>query len=204
MAAPPNRTELVDDYPNPSTGVYKAGLGKFYDYVKGLLGATGNAAEARTALGVPAAADAALSGNPTAPTQANAENSTRIANTAWVRAAMANIASAAGFAVSFGTTSFIKFPSWLGGWVLQGGTSVVTTDGSGNVAISYPLTYPTAVRGTVVVSGDSSSISGALLLSLYTTGWPTTSGFAVHAANSTNAVSSAALGIRVNWISWGN
>lgn len=52
MAAPPNRTELVDDYPNPSTGVYKAGLGKFYDYVKGLLGLTGNAADARNALGV--------------------------------------------------------------------------------------------------------------------------------------------------------
>lgn len=52
MAAPPNRTELVDDYPNPSTGVYKAGLGKFYDYVKALLGLTGNAADARNALGV--------------------------------------------------------------------------------------------------------------------------------------------------------
>lgn len=204
MAAPPDKTELVDVYPNPSTGIYKGGIGKFYDYVLGLLGITGNPAEARTALGVPAANDAALTGNPTAPTQANTENSTRIATTAWVRAAMSNIASAAGFSASFGTTSFIKFPSWLGGWVFQGGSSVVTTDGSGNVAITFPLTYPTAVRGTVVVSGDSSSISGALLLSLYTTGWPTTSGFAVHAANSTNAVPSAALGIRVNWISWGN
>ena len=52
MAAPPNKTELVDVYPNPSTGVFKAGLGKFYDYVKGLLGSTGNSAEARDALGI--------------------------------------------------------------------------------------------------------------------------------------------------------
>jgi phage-related tail fiber protein len=51
MAAPPNRNELVDDYPYPSTGVYKGGLGKFYDYVKGVLGATGSAIDARAALG---------------------------------------------------------------------------------------------------------------------------------------------------------
>jgi len=51
MAVPPNKTELVDVYPDPSTGVFKAGLGKFYDYVKALLGSTGNALEARAALG---------------------------------------------------------------------------------------------------------------------------------------------------------
>jgi len=204
MAAPPSRTELVDVYPNPSTGVFKGGIGKLYDFLIGLLGNTGNAAEARTALGVPAANDAALTGNPTATTQANTDNSTRIATTAWVRSAMATIASAAGFSASFGATFYVKFPSWLGGLVIQGGTSVVTTDGSGNVGVIFPLTYPTAERVTLAVSGDSSSISGALLLSMYRTGWPTVNGFAVHAANSTNAVPSAALGIRVNWVSLGN
>ena len=52
MSAPPNRIELVDNYPNPSTGVFKAGLGKFYDFVVGLLGTSGNAVEARNALGI--------------------------------------------------------------------------------------------------------------------------------------------------------
>lgn len=55
MAAPPNRTELVDTQPNPSNGVFKGGIGKLYDYVTGLLGATGDAADARNALGIEAA-----------------------------------------------------------------------------------------------------------------------------------------------------
>jgi len=54
MALPPARTELVDTYPNPSTGVFKGGIGKFYDYVKALLGATGDQREARDGLGIPA------------------------------------------------------------------------------------------------------------------------------------------------------
>lgn len=52
MPAPPNRIELVDAYPNPSTGVFKGGLGKLYDFVLGLLGSSGSAAEARDALGI--------------------------------------------------------------------------------------------------------------------------------------------------------
>jgi len=52
MAAPPALTELVDAYPLPSTATFKAGLTKFLNYTKGLLGATGNAAEARVALGI--------------------------------------------------------------------------------------------------------------------------------------------------------
>lgn len=55
MAAPPNRTELVDTQPNPSNGVFKGGIGKLYDYVTGLLGESGNAADALAALGAEAA-----------------------------------------------------------------------------------------------------------------------------------------------------
>jgi len=52
MAAPPNRNEISDTYPNPTDAVARAGFGKLWDYVTGLLGATGNAVEARAALGV--------------------------------------------------------------------------------------------------------------------------------------------------------
>ena len=55
MALPPARTEISDTYPNPSNAVARVGFGKFFDYATGLLGATGNAAEARAALGVKAA-----------------------------------------------------------------------------------------------------------------------------------------------------
>lgn len=52
MPAPPLKTEISDAYPNPSNAVARAGFGKLWDYVTGLLGLTGNAADARTALGL--------------------------------------------------------------------------------------------------------------------------------------------------------
>jgi hypothetical protein len=52
MSAPPLRTALSDVYPNPTNATLRTGLGAFWDYVTGLLGATGNAVDARTALGL--------------------------------------------------------------------------------------------------------------------------------------------------------
>lgn len=52
MAAPPLRTEISDVYPLPSDATARLGFGKLWDYVTGLLGATGNTPEARAALGV--------------------------------------------------------------------------------------------------------------------------------------------------------
>jgi len=52
MATPPARTELADTYPNPSNGTFRTGIGKLFDYVTGLLGSSGNAADARAALGL--------------------------------------------------------------------------------------------------------------------------------------------------------
>lgn len=54
MAAPPLRTEISDVSPNPTNAVARTGFGKLWDYVTGLLGATGDAPEARVALGFPA------------------------------------------------------------------------------------------------------------------------------------------------------
>ncbi|MDP1886636.1 hypothetical protein [Polaromonas sp.] len=52
MPAPPARTELADAYPLPSNATLRGGLGKLWDYATGLLGSSGNASDARTALGV--------------------------------------------------------------------------------------------------------------------------------------------------------
>lgn len=62
MAAPPLRTALADTYPNPTNAMARTGLGALWDYVTGLLGATGNAAEARVALGVLGLGGGALTG----------------------------------------------------------------------------------------------------------------------------------------------
>lgn len=158
MAAPPTKTELVDDYPNPSTGVFKAGLGKFYDYVKGLLGATGNPAEARTALGAAPIDSPTFTTMARAPTEPSTENSTKIATTAWAKF---------GFAALFAVVGYIKFPSWLGGVIFQWGYA-----GSAaiDVGITFPLAFPNqcSYAGGVVVqpSLPASSLLALHLISL--------------------------------------
>jgi hypothetical protein len=52
MAAPPALTELADTYPLPSNATFKGGITKLLNFALGLLGNTGNAAEARVALGI--------------------------------------------------------------------------------------------------------------------------------------------------------
>jgi hypothetical protein len=154
MAAPPNKTELVDDYPNPSTGVFKAGIGKFYDYVKGLLGATGNAAEALLALGAAALNSPAFTGTPTAPTPASSDNSTKIATTAWAKL---------GFVVLLASVGYIKLPDWLGGIILQWGYSGTSAI---DVGITFPLAFPTQclyVGGVIV----QPSLPASSLLTLH-------------------------------------
>lgn len=113
--------------------------------------------------------NAALTGAPTAPTQASTDNSTRIATTAFVRNAMATIASAAGFAVSMSSSGYIRFPSYLGGLIIQWGGFSDTTDstntdgvyeaGSGGTSISWPITFPTGVlRAVCSVTSDVSGV----------------------------------------------
>ena len=191
MPAPPNKTELVDDYPNPSTGVFKAGIGKLYDYVKGLLGPTGNAAEARTALGAAPLDSPTFTTSARAPTEASTENSTKIATTAWAKF---------GFAVSFGgSTGYLALPTWLGGWIFQCGSTVVASDGSALAAFSFPLTFPTAVYTTVGLVGDN----GDNRLNLFGTTGTTTSIARWVFIDSTTGTGKAGHTARINWISIG-
>lgn len=55
MAAPPDKAEISAPFPNPSNATARAGFGKLWETlfgVGGLLGSTGNAADARAALGI--------------------------------------------------------------------------------------------------------------------------------------------------------
>jgi hypothetical protein len=54
-----------------------------------------------------------------------------------------------GFVYSFNNTfGFIKFPDWLGGWIVQWDN--ITMSGSGGVAAVLPITFPTRALGAVV------------------------------------------------------
>jgi len=52
MPAAPARTEIADTYPNPSNAVARTGFGKLWDFLTGLLGTSGTAADARVLLGI--------------------------------------------------------------------------------------------------------------------------------------------------------
>ena len=93
-------------------------------------------------------------------TQVNADDSTKVATTNWVRSAMSNIATAAGFASSLTASGYIKFPSWLGGLIIQWGTSTVS-GGSGGSVFTLPIAFPTACLTAVGANNsDNGSVSG--------------------------------------------
>lgn len=102
-----------------------------------------------------------VSGNPTVAltiaTQAEAEAGTidtkaltPLKGKQLVTALIGSVATAAGFASSFGSNGYLKLPSWLGGLVFQWGT--VTTNASATLTVTLPMAFPTAclsVQATV-------------------------------------------------------
>jgi len=90
-------------------------------------------------------------------TPATSDNSTKAVSSSWIRGAMLNIATAAGFVISLGTNaSYVKFPSWLGSWLIQFGTLVGTTGGSGNITVTFPVAFVDN-RASVASNGDASA-----------------------------------------------
>jgi hypothetical protein len=108
---------------------------------------------------------------PTATTPPVPDNSTKVATTAWVHAAMASIATAAGFVFSFGASGYVKLPSWLGGFIVQWGG--FTASGAGFATWTFPLAFPNSPRfvgGTCNVNVPT----GNLTILVDAAGWSTT------------------------------
>lgn len=175
----------LDNEPRLSNG---PGLfASLMDWARKVVQATNENTDKKAALDSPA-----FSGTPTAPTPPSSDNSTRIATTAWAKV---------GFAISIAAAGYIKFPDWLGGLIVQWGTSAVTTDAAGLAGITFPLTFPNSIRAVVVGNGDSSI--GNLHVQSYISGFPTTSTHAIHATNAGTGANYAGA-FRCNWVAFGN
>jgi len=93
----------------------------------------------------------------TAKTQANTDNTAKVATTSWVRSAMLNIATAAGFSISLEANGYIALPSWLGSLIVQWGlTGSIPT--ATNTAVPFPLAFPS---GCLSLIGNYTNSSGA-------------------------------------------
>jgi len=195
MPTPPARSSLFPTGSlSPSSA--KTLFGEWYDYCVALLGSSGSATDARTALGAAADADVVklagtqtitgaktFSTSPVVPTPATSDNSTKAASTAWVRSAMSNIASAAGFVfVGSASSGYLVLPSWLGGVIFQWGSKTGPATGTTDTIV-YQTTYPNAVYGCW---------------------WFFTAVSAAFSQSSNPGLSNCVIGIAAPGISWGS
>jgi len=123
-------------------------------------------------------ASPALTGNPTAPTQAATDNSTRLATTAHVFSA---------FVGDGGATGYQKFRS---GVVVQWGSATGHATPGTAKAVSFPLAF-TATRG-VYATGVTNAITTTN--AAVWTSEPTTTGFNIHTALANETVYWFAIG----------
>ena len=102
--------------------------------------------------------NAVLTGDPQAPTPPVSDNDNSIATTAWVRSAMGTIFSALGFSVG-GTNAvwYIKFPTFMGSFILQGGSVAQSSDASGLAVITFPISFASAPVGISTINGEQAN-----------------------------------------------
>lgn len=122
------------------------------------------------------------------------DNSASAASTSWVRGAMSAISAAAGFSILLAANGFIKFPSWLGGLILQWGT-ITLTGGSAYTTVTLPIAYTTANFG---VYGNAIENVGGVTSEALEFGARGLSSFAAIVLSGTAANNS-----KINWLSVG-
>jgi hypothetical protein len=106
------------------------------------------------------------------------DNSSKGASTGWVRGAISAIFIALGFVASLAANGYIKFPSLLGGFVIQWGLSG-SVSANASLAVSFPVMFPNACFAVAPVRNSTSAANQY--------GWsintPTTSGFTLYNEN---------------------
>jgi len=124
------------------------------------------------------------------------DNTSTPASTSWIRGAMSAIAVAAGFAYSFGTNGYIKFPSFLAGFIIQWGAATSTNAFSN---LTFPITFPNSMLS---ISGNVNSNNSAWNYGVdfnHTT--KTTSGIAFACVSTASAITT---GVPMSWIAVGH
>lgn len=149
------------------TGVFSPGAGSLYLLASGVIaiamGATGITVplgtlfqgnvtfNGGTTLNGNVAGNPNFVGTPTSSTPGANDNSSRIPNTSWVQALL-NAVFGTGYAASIGPNGWIRFPSGLGGLVIQWGQ---TSTFNGNASFNFPIAFPSSCF--VVVTNPSNT-----------------------------------------------
>ena len=151
-SAPPAKTSISDTYPNPSNAVARAGFAQLWDYVTGLLGATGNPAAAQTALQLVPGTDVQPYNAATAVTNA-AQTFTALqtfaGSSSVADAKFSNILEVATVSAT-AATGTINFD------VTTQSVLYYTTNASGNFTINFRGSSGTALN-TIMSTGESLS-----------------------------------------------
>lgn len=127
----------------------------------------------------------AFTGTPTAPTATASTNTTQVATTA--------------FAQSLFQVSGSRIKHVPTNVTVQWGTSTVTTNAGGDVAVSFPTTFTTLYT---VIAMDGDSTSNGRTVTCTSTAYNGTAGvFNVHV--STGGTAQANTLVRINWIAFG-
>lgn len=132
----------------------------------------------------------AFTNNPTVPTQAAGDNSTRIINSLWAKL---------GLAYSLGANGYIKFPDWMGGVIVQWGSLTVAGSHGGYYVATLPIAFPNNNWQVIQTYGNytvSAVVTGIEMLQTA----KTLSNFTVQYGS----VNGAAYTVTTNYIAFGN
>lgn len=126
-----------------------------------------------------------FTGTPQAPTPPVADNSAKLATTAFVRALASQ-----NFAISLGINGYVKFPAFLGGLIIQWMRGPSNpAGGETSFTLNFPLPFPTAVAIVQLTPQTGASQDNDMSYQIY--GAPTNSSVTVYLQEFSNGRATA-------------
>lgn len=133
---------------------------------------------------------------------AASDNSTKLPSTKWiwnniqalVSSCIEAVAAAAGFATLFGANGYIRFPSWLGGLMLQWGKTGSFPADATNYTIGFSTSFPNTCLSVVMTDYALNSTAAVPKLSAVTSASFTASQFQVQGSSTGHSYFYVAIG----------